>query len=82
MRENEKSANSSNRPRNDAFVYLLAGKPMKAGVSVVAVDGSVVDGSGWESDADITLCHNRMLIDVQCKRPQNLSKMQKRIREA
>lgn len=82
LRENEKSANSSNRPRNDAFVYLLAGKLMKAGISVVAVDGSVVDGSGRESDADITLCLNRTLIDVQCKRPLSLSKMQKRVREA
>jgi hypothetical protein len=82
LREDERPDNSSNRPRNDAFVYLLAGKLIKAGIDVVAVDGTVVDGSGWKSDADITLYHNGSVIDVQCKRPLSLSQMQKRVKEA
>lgn len=77
LHEDESPDNSSNRPRNDAFVYLLAGKFIKAGINVVAVDGS-----DSKSDADITLCHNQSVIDVQCKRPLSLSQMQKRVKEA
>ncbi len=82
LREDERPDNSSNKPRNDAFVYLLAGKFIKAGINVVAVDGAIADGSGWKSDADITLGHNRSIIDVQCKRPLNVRQMQKRVKEA
>lgn len=82
LHEDESPDNSSKRPRNDAFVFLLAGKLLKAGINVVAVDGTVVDCSGWKSDSDITLCHNRSAIDVQCKRPLTLTQMQKRVREA
>ncbi|HVO65180.1 MAG TPA: hypothetical protein VMT12_01765 [Syntrophales bacterium] len=82
LHEDESPDSSSNRPRNDAFVFLLAGKLLKAGITVVAVDGTVVDCSGWKSDSDITLFHNSSAIDVQCKRPLNLSQMRKRVREA
>ncbi len=37
LREDKKAAASSNRPRNDAFVYLVAGLLLKAGLQVVAV---------------------------------------------
>ena len=39
MTEDEKTSNSSNKPRNDAFGYLMAGKFLKAGISVGTVDG-------------------------------------------
>ena len=41
MTEDEKTSNSSNKPRNDAFGYLMAGKFKKAGISVSTVDGSL-----------------------------------------
>jgi hypothetical protein len=82
LHEDENPDNSNNRPRNDAFVYLLAGKLIKAGINVVAVDGTVVEGSDSKSNADITLCHDQSVIDVQCKRPLSLNKMQKRVKEA
>ncbi|HNZ65031.1 MAG TPA: hypothetical protein PKJ10_04265 [Smithella sp.] len=82
LHEYENPANSSSRSRNDAFVYLLAGKLVKAGIKVVAVDGIVVDNSLLKSNADITLCHNQAVIDIQCKRPLRLNQIQKRIKEA
>jgi hypothetical protein len=82
LHENENPANSSSRSRNDAFVYLLAGKLIKVGINVVAVDGLVLDGSGLKSDADITLCHNQAVIDVQCKRPLRVNQIQRRVKEA
>ena len=36
MTEDEKASHSSNKPRNDAFGYLMAGKFMKAGISWIA----------------------------------------------
>ncbi len=82
LHEDESPDNSSNRPRNDAFVFLLAGKLLEAGVNVIAVDGTVLDSSEWKSNSDITLSHNRSVIDVQCKRPLTLGQMQKRVKEA
>ena len=49
LREEENAAASSNRARNDAFGYLVAGRLLAAGVPVVAVDGIHTRG---------TICEN------------------------
>lgn len=82
LREDESDGSSSNRPRNDAFVYILAGKLLKAGVEVIAVDGVVSRGIFSHSDADITIDWNGSLIDIQCKRPQTKGMLEKRVKEA
>jgi hypothetical protein len=82
LREDERPDTSSNRPRNDAFVYLLAGKLIRAGVKVIAVDGIAAQGIGCPSDVDITFDWNGSAVDIECKRPQTQKALGKRLREA
>ena len=81
-REGERPGRSTNRARNDAFVYLLAGKLMRAGINVMAVDGIVARDIICHKDADITFDWEGSVIDVQCKRPQAQNALHKRMKEA
>ena len=82
LREGEKSQTSNNRPRNDAFVYYLAGKLMSADLRLISVDGALARGVTGIEDADITLLWDSDKIDVQCKRPQTLKAFYERVNEA
>lgn len=82
LREGEKPSASGNRPRNDAFVYLLGGTLLTAKVSVVAVDGVCRRGFRGQCVADLTLSSASTCIDVECKRPQTASSVIPRMREA
>jgi hypothetical protein len=82
LREEEKPATSSNRARNDAFGYLVAGKLLSAGVPVVAVDGILARNTTCESEADVTFQWSGMLIDIECKRPQSHTALGERAKEA
>ena len=82
IREDERPDTSTNRPRNDAFVHLLAGKLIRAGIKVIAVDGLVARGAACHKDGDITFNWEGSVIDVQCKRPQSKESLDKRVREA
>lgn len=82
LREGEKVTASSNRPRNDAFSYLLAGTLISAGVPVVAVEGVKRAGFNDTSDADTTFVSRGTYIDVECKRPQADGAVLPRMREA
>jgi len=82
LREDERPSKSSNRPRNDAFAYFLAGKLMTAGIQIVAVDGVVRKGISSHRDADITFGWNGALIDIECKRPQTEKALKERVKEA
>jgi hypothetical protein len=82
LREAEKATASSNRPRNDAFSYLLGGTLISAGVPVVAVEGVKRAGFNDTSDADITFMSSGIYIDVECKRPQADGAVLPRMREA
>ena len=69
MTEDEKTSNSSSKPRNDAFGFLMAGKFKKAGISVSTVDG-IRAGSGKSKSAeDFSIRWNRLVLNVECKRP-------------
>jgi len=81
LKEDERPNTSTNRPRNDAFVYLLAGKFLKAGIKIIAVDGVPARGYSY-NDADITFDWQGLSIDIQCKRPQKARSLTKRIKEA
>lgn len=52
--ENEIIKSSSNRSRNDAFCFLVAGKFLAAGISVVKVDGIASRRVICDSKADFT----------------------------
>lgn len=82
LQEDENPDSSSNHPRNEAFVYLLAGELIKAGVHVAAVDGITRKDLTCHNDADITIECNGSLLDVQCKRPQAERKFSGRFKEA
>lgn len=82
LQEDEKPDISSNRPRNDAFVYLLAGKLIRAEVKVIDVDGIVVQGIICYSDVDTTFDWNGSTVNIECKRPQSLKTIGKRLKEA
>jgi hypothetical protein len=54
LREEENPATSSNRARDDAFSYLVAGRLLSAGVPLVAVEGTIARNETCESEADVT----------------------------
>jgi hypothetical protein len=81
LREEENSAASSNRARNDAFGYLVAGRLLAAGVPVVAVDGILMRDTICESEADVTLEWHGALIDIECKRPRSYVALEERTKE-
>lgn len=82
VRENENLATSSNRPRNDAFSFLIAGRLLAAGCEVLAVDGigRATESTRWVGDA--TVRHDGIVLDVQCKRPQTTDNIQSNIEKA
>lgn len=68
---NGKVKNSSIH-RNNAFTYLLGGKFISCNIKVVSVDGiSHIHNKRPVNFADITIDWNNLLIDIECKRPQN-----------
>lgn len=82
LREDERPETSNNRPRNDAFVYLVAGKLIRAGVKIITVDGIVAQGVSCPSDADITFDWYGSPIAIECKRPQTQKKVARGVRDA
>jgi hypothetical protein len=82
LREDENPDASTNKSRNEAFVYLLAGKLIRAGVKVVAVDGTVAQGVSGCTNADINLEWSGSVITIECKRPQMQDALTERVKEA
>jgi hypothetical protein len=82
LREEEEPKRANNRPRNDAFVFYLAGVLRSANVQIVAIDGVLAEGESGPENADITLRSGTDLIDIQCKRPQSSNAFAPRVKEA
>ena len=82
LRENETTRSSNNRPRNDAFCFLVAGKFLAADISVVNVDGIASRHAICESNADFTFRWEETYVDVECKRLQSENQLLKRAEEA
>jgi len=82
VREDEKPLRSTNRPRNDAFVYYLSGWLLGAQARVVAVDGVSFEGMADFGDSDINLIKDSKVINIECKRPQNRRALDSRVKEA
>ncbi|MCY3729468.1 MAG: hypothetical protein OXF97_10805 [Nitrospira sp.] len=82
LREDETMNALSNRPRNDAFCFLAAGKFLAADISVVRVDGIASRKATSESNADFTFRWEESYIDVECKRLQSENQLLKRAEEA
>lgn len=82
LQEDENTRSSTNKARNDAFVILLAGKLLNAGINVIAVEEVLALNSSCHTDADISFKWEQEIIDIQCKRPQSGKALVKRAREA
>jgi hypothetical protein len=83
LREGETTNASSNRPRNDAFCYLVAGKFLAADIPIVNVDGIFsCRFDGYETNADFTFAWKEKLITVECKRPQSEKQLLRRAKPA
>ncbi len=82
LRENETTRSSNNRPRNDAFCFLVAGNFLAADISVVNVDGIASRHAICESNADFTFRWEGNYFDVECKRLQSENQLLKRAEEA
>ncbi|CUS37933.1 hypothetical protein [Candidatus Nitrospira nitrificans] len=68
---------NSNRPRNDGFVYMLAGKLFHGPkVPILSVDGFrntrlIASHPGESFTSDIVFLHNEDAIRIECKRPMS-----------
>jgi len=82
LREHEKPTASSNRPRNDAFGYIVSGTFLKAGIRVCAVERIPARHAACNSEADLTFECGGSLIDVECKRPQSGRKLVRLVKDA
>ncbi len=83
LREGERINASSNKPRNDAFCFLVAGKFLAAGIPVVNVDGTFSRRfDGYETNSDVTFAWKEKTITVECKRPQSERQLLRRAKQA
>ncbi len=80
--EDEKSSTSSNKPRNDVFVYLMAGKFPATSIPVSTVDGICASPDIAESNADFCFRWNTLDMNVECKRVNSPAQLLKRAKEA
>ena len=82
LTDDEKTSNSGNRPRNDLFVYLMAGKFLAAGISVDCIDGIRSRPGVEASTADFSICWNARDINAECKRVSSPAQLPRRARDA
>ena len=82
LRENENVSSSANRPRNDAFAFVMSGKFMAAGICVTNVDGVSSRSPIPAPDADFSFLWQGVAIDVECKRLQSEAQLLKRAKDA
>ena len=80
--EDENASTSSNKSRNDVFVYLMAGKFLAAGIPVTTVDGICASPGMTESTADFSFRWNTHYRNVECKRINSPAKLLRRAKDA
>jgi hypothetical protein len=80
---------NSNRPRNDGFVYILAGKLLHGSkVPILSVDGfrntrlSTSQDAGEVFTSDIVFLHHQEVIRIECKRPMNKTTLDENVAKA
>ena len=82
LADDEVASSSSNRPRNDTFGYLLAGKFLAAGISVVSIDGIHSKSPHARPTTDFSFRWSGDEINVECKRVQSRTQLPRRAKEA
>ena len=82
LSDDENTNLSNNRPRNDLFVYLFAGKLIQAGIHISSIDGIPRNREPLTSHGDIISKFQDEEILIECKRPQKLTSINSATREA
>lgn len=82
LTDDENTSNSGNKPRNDLFVYLMAGKFLAAGISVESIDGICAHPGVKESTADLSCRWNALDMNVECKRVNSPTQLPRRAKDA
>lgn len=82
MTDDERASNSSNKQRNDVFVYLMAGRFGKAGISVNTVDGIRAGSGVCKSAVDFSIRWNRIDVNVECKRISSVNGFERLAKKA
>ena len=82
LTEDENPSTSSNKQRNDAFVFLLAGRFLAVGIHVVKVNGVGLHGSPCKSRSDFEFKYDEHYFSVECKRLQSESQLEYRAKQA
>ena len=82
LSDDENVSKSKNRPRNDAFGFILSGKFLAAGIHITSVDGIFPQGAGGKSKADISFEWKGRKLVVECKRVKSDKLLRRRAREA
>ena len=80
--DDECVSSSSNRARNDAFGFVLAGRFLSAGISVENVDGISSFPVRRYSEVDFSFVWEGICFNVECKRIQSQTQLMKRVRKA
>ncbi len=82
MRDDENTSSSSNKPRNDAFGFILAGRFLSAGFSVECVDGISSCPVRQAPNVDFSFTWEGAYFNVECKRVQSDGQLLKRAKKA
>ena len=82
LADDEKTSNSGNKPRNDLFVYLVAGKFLAAGISVDTINGICARPGVDASTADFSFRWNGRGINAECKRVSSPARLTRRAKDA
>ena len=82
LSDDEKTGSSSNRPRNNSYCYVVAGRFMAAGFDVLAVDGISLRGNACNSKSDFLFESDGEIYAVECKRLQSENQLLRRMKQA
>ncbi|MGE0473829.1 MAG: hypothetical protein AB7P17_09370 [Nitrospirales bacterium] len=82
LSEDENIVLNNNRPRNDLFVYLFAGRLIQAGIPILSIDGIPRNNESLLSEGDIIPKFQDEEILIECKRPQKLTSINSCTRDA
>lgn len=82
LSDKENTRASSNRSRNDAYCYVVAGRFLEANIDVVAVDGISRRGDDCESRSDLLIEIDGEFLSVECKRLQSENQLLRRSKKA
>lgn len=87
LREMENHKTSSNRSRNDAFVYVVAGKLLHVpNVTLLSVDSipnrTIQEAMTENLSNDIVMRLNGLIVKVECKRPMKAVSLNGNVKKA